>query len=137
MQLPPEARYARLTPDGVRYGSDDDRRQALARAKAAAERAVRREPIRLEVDEVADLPDILGGRAVRPNQTVLLYFPGGRKVVAVGGFGHLEAAEIQEKLQAATEQHGVPTVKRQRIDPAKELVIARKVAGTAFRGKPR
>ena len=133
--LPPEVRAARLTPEGVRYGSDDDRRLAFERARRTALHLAAREPIRLELDELSDFPSLLGGRAARPTQPVILYFPGGQKVVAVGGFGRLEAAEIQETLYRKAEER-TPQPKRKKAGPAGDLLIARKMA-PALGGKRR
>jgi hypothetical protein len=135
MPLPPEIARAALTPEGVRFATDEDRKQVLAAMQARAARIARREPLRLEAEEVADLPALLGGRAVRPTQNLTLYFPGGQKMVQVAPRGRMEAAQIQDVLLRKMEEGRVaPKKTAPKPGPAGSLVIAQAVAKT-FRGK--
>lgn len=128
--LPPETRYARLTPDGVKYANDSDRQEAYARAVARVRAAAARETLRLESGEVNDLPALLGGRSARPTQNLVVYFPGGQKVIQMAPQGRLEAAAIQETLLRKLEEGVAPPRIMKKPNPATQLVIAQALGKT-------
>jgi hypothetical protein len=127
---PREVRDSKLTPEGVRYFNDVDRNQVYQHMLAKARAQAAREPIRLEADELGSLPALLGGRAARPTQPVILYDAHGRVHVVSGKMP--EAAELQEILQRKTEEPARPAP-IQKETAATKLVVARLVGKTQRR----
>lgn len=68
----PAVRYAHLTPDGVRYANDVDRREEVARAASKAMAAIDKDAIRLEPADVPNFCEMMGGPNVIVTKTVIL-----------------------------------------------------------------
>lgn len=102
----PAIRYAKLTPEGVRYANDADRREEAGRMAQRAMAAASKDAIHVERDELPDLVQILGGPNVRVPQTVILHDKPGRAHVVFTPPGQpgMTAAALQATLERKLEE---------------------------------
>lgn len=127
-----EVRESHLTPEGVRYASDTDRAQVVGSLRERALRQALREPLRMDLAELPQLVDRLGGRAARPVQPIVLYTPQGDRVIHLRTGGRHEMAELLEAAQRAAEAPRLGALSRPRTAPPKpgpagQLLIAERV----------